>query len=571
MLKTFTQSTMNCDFTKSHLPSSVIFTRRLSLLAAPSVLAACGGGGSGVLSTSNPDDGLQPSLGLPNSYTPPSSTYTAPSTADPNRFALRTEFLDPYWVASLRNGSFDQIEAFIDGFDRTYAYAFPDTMPAYYQGVVVDGTAIEAGWRSANTEMQAAHRDIFGRLEAVLDISFVETSELDAFNLIAISQNDQGTTTAGYAFYPSDQTLLGSDILISTLYASPVQNPDGSTNFDYEVLIHELGHALGLKHPFESDGGNTTTLNATEDTTVWTAMSYDALPSSFDGELRAFDLMALTEVYGVNPTYRAGDDIYSFSSGQGVFVVDGAGTDAISAAGRLQDVTIDLRAGAQSYVGATSKLISEANQLAISPNTKIENAIGGMGDDFLIGNDLDNLLLGSGGSDRIFAGEGADTVIGGAGDDSIDLFELVSARDTVVFDLTNPFLGSDIIFGFEQGRGGDVIDFAGNTFQNLLEVVSSSNVPDAFVHGYILRLTDAILDTSDKLVDAFADGGAFEALDFAFGGEAIVIAAESQATGEDQLLYHVEKTETGLEAAQFATLAGNYLDLDSWQSSNFVM
>jgi hypothetical protein len=528
-----------------------------------SLLAACGGGGGGSGPRSDPDGTATTGSGLPDGYTSPSSTYTAPMAEDPNRFALREPEADPYWVAALRSPEFDRLAGAIEEVDRTIAYAVPQTRPAYY-----DGTMNADGWQPATPAMAAATREILARLEAVIDVRFVETTDLEATNVIAVSRTAMPSDTLGYAYYPSTVSFLGSDVLISPLYDAPEQYADGLTNLDYELLIHELGHALGLKHPFEADGSSTATLTAEEDTTVWTALSYDAPPSSFDGAFRAFDLMALTEAYGVDPSFRSGDDTYAVSGQRGVFVIDGGGIDTISAAGQAQGVTLDLREGQQSFVGATPDLVSAPGQLAISANTEIEIAIGGAGDDRLIGNGLDNRLAGGAGSDRIFAGDGADTVDGGPGSDIVDLSEVTASPDTVLLDPGDA--GADLIYGFEQGGGGDVIQVVGAAFEDLLDVVSADRVPEAFVQGQILRLTDAVLETAAQVEAAFADGGAFEALEIAAGGEAIVIAAASQSTGETQALFHVETDADGLQAAQLAQLEGNALDIDSWEASNFA-
>ena len=111
--------------------------------------------------------------------------------------------------------------------------------------------------------------------------------------------------------------------------------------------MHELGHALGLKHPFEANGANTATLSASEDNTRNTAMSYDDDTATFNGTLRPLDWMALTKFYGVNSTYNGGDNIYEFSSSGGTFIIDGAGVDTISADEVTEDVMVDLRPGTQ--------------------------------------------------------------------------------------------------------------------------------------------------------------------------------------------------------------------------------
>ncbi len=103
--------------------------------------------------------------------------------------------------------------------------------------------------------------------------------------------------------------------------------------------MHEIRHALGLKHPFEANGANMNILSAYEDNTSNTAMSYTANSATFNGTLRPLDWMTLTKFYGVNSTYNASDDMYEFSPLGGKFIIDGAGLDTISANG--SDVRCD--------------------------------------------------------------------------------------------------------------------------------------------------------------------------------------------------------------------------------------
>ena len=90
-------------------------------------------------------------------------------------------------------------------------------------------------------------------------------------------------------------------------------------------------------------------------------MSYIENPLNFDGTMRSLDWMALTKFYGVNPLYRAGDDEYSFSISDGIFIIDGAGIDEIGAVTTFQNAFVDLRPGAHSYLGINQIITSLTN------------------------------------------------------------------------------------------------------------------------------------------------------------------------------------------------------------------
>lgn len=86
----------------------------------------------------------------------------------------------------------------------------------------------------------------------------------------------------------------------------------------------------------------------------------------------------------------------------------GAGIDTIDYSDDTDGVTIDLTTGKTTGTG-----------VGVDTLVGIENAIGGSGNDTLIGNAAVNRLEGGAGNDRIVVGAG-DTAIGGAGNDTIE-------------------------------------------------------------------------------------------------------------------------------------------------------
>jgi serralysin len=455
------------------------------------------------------------------------------------------------------------ITPMLENFERVIVYNFPDTQPAYDHYSVT-------GWQPATEEMRVATREILAKFEAILDVSFVEGAESAPTNVISVGRSNQATTS-GFSYFPNNFYEIGMDVFIAKGYSSPRFTSELITNYDYEVLVHELGHALGLKHPFEENGSNTAVLSAYEDNTRNTAMSYDDNSVTFNGTLRPLDWMALTKFYGVKSTYNAGDDTYSFSSSGGTFIIDGAGLDTISAADTSRDVTVDLRPGAHSHLGSKSSYITSANQLTISHGSDIENVETGSGDDTVTANALDNVITTGAGDDTIFAGGGADVIRSGTGSDRIDLSEAVQAVDTVAVDASPFNLGFDTIYGLAQGAAGDVLDLSGilEIGADLFPLVATGAAPVANFSGGVLRLVGDALATSTDLVSALGLGGALSPLSMSDGARSIIVSAASQDTGEDQSVFYAQGSSSGIQISQLALLQGNALDIDQWHAANF--
>ena len=301
---------------------------------------------------------------------------------------------------------------------------------------------------------------------------------------------------------------------MATEYSAPRKIGGGLTNFDYEILLHEIGHAIGLKHPFEPSGIINSVLSDLEDTTNFTVMSYNNHASTYNGSFRSLDWMTLTKLYGVNDTYNMANDIYSFSAHGGVFIIDGGGVDTIDERYSSEDIFLNLNIATQSHKGERADYITSKNQLTISHGSHIENAITGNGNDYVIGNGLENNIITNAGSDRIFPAEAADRIEPGRGADIIDLSELVNSSDTIVVKKEDLDAELDIVYRFDQGPSGDIYDF-GDIFQsslNFLPLIEVGNIPKGIVNNSVVRVIGQNVSDAKVLEGEFKPGGIFNQL-----------------------------------------------------------
>ncbi len=264
------------------------------------------------------------------------------------------------------------VDALIDK-GPSWNYLLPDVGNVLYYTFTDDGTHSSgiSNITTFNNEQKNAARDALTYVASVTGIDFVETSFATQAQFAFFSANLSGANTSGLTSWESNYSYTSGEVLLSYAISADIfldsvdfknnLNPEqGSTG--YQVLLHELGHALGLKHPFEGD----TQLPTAVDNTDHTLMSY-----TWTGEAKVvyqeYDLAALWWIYGG----------------------DGLGGEY----------------GVNSVNGTT--LISD--NVPILPVNQS-----------LTGTALADLLIGAAGNDSLAGLNGNDTFNGGLGNDSIN-------------------------------------------------------------------------------------------------------------------------------------------------------
>ena len=275
-----------------------------------------------------------------------------------------------------------------------------------------------------------------------------------------------------------------------TVWFNPSYNSSSGTNdlvtpvrgaWGFTAYIHETGHALGLDHPGDYNGGSPTYANDalyTHDSQMYTVMSYftagntgaDWVASNgheyYPQTPMMDDIMVIQSMYGADTTTRAGNTTYGFNSnaGESVYdftvnqhpvlcIYDAGGSDTIDLSGWNTASKIDLTPGSFSNADMMTCNIS------ISRTTWIENAVGGGGNDTLIGNAIANTLTGNAGNDVISGGGGNDILNGGAGNDTLtggagnDELHGGDGTDTAVF--TDAY--ANYLITFDAAHGDYVV------------------------------------------------------------------------------------------------------------------
>ena len=209
--------------------------------------------------------------------------------------------------------------------------------------------------------------------------------------------------------------------------------------------------------------GTTTAVTGTILNDDLTASTTTTLPTNFT-------TLTLTGTSNIDGTGNASDNVITGNSGNNILdgsdgndtylfaltTTDGLGSDTIKDASGIDTISF---AGTPATVSNIRLNLSISFTQTVAPGTKItldsgnaiENAIGGLGDDRLIGNTLNNYLEGDLGNDLLSGGLGDDILFGGLGNNTLTGGD---GNDILISGL-----GTDNLFG---GVGNDQFLYTGS-------------------------------------------------------------------------------------------------------------
>jgi len=327
------------------------------------------------------------------------------------------------------------------------------------------------GFIPFNAAQQAAARYALAQIQAYTNEVFTEITETTTTHAtIRFAQTSDPNLGSAQAWFPSNLSQSG-DVWFGTSTNQPFYLTPAPGNWGQATVMHELGHAMGLKHGHQ----NYTNLDlrsyleptstiarwgsqavpTNHDGQSWTLMTYASDPGDpngirFQGDgvnqpqtYMQDDIAALQFLYGANFNTNNTNTTYSFSTTTGQMFIDGVGqtapsgnvvyrtiwdgggNDTYDLSNYSTNLSINLNPGAFSNFGmqlANNRPLSNgpvfapgnvANALLSNGDARslIENAIGGSGNDTFVGNAADNTFRGRGGSDTIDGAGGTDSAL----------------------------------------------------------------------------------------------------------------------------------------------------------------
>jgi hypothetical protein len=402
------------------------------------------------------------------------------------------------WKTSLANIT-DQTSAA----ETVITYSFPGSTAQF---AVNYGPEVTGGFKAFNDIHINATRFVLQEYSKVANLKFVEVPEIGTavgtlrftFTDYDKVNPDVGGNSWGWAMGPYNQPN-GGDVWVDSEHMAADSSWEQGASYNFANLIHEIGHALGLDHPFA--GADTLATNL--DFVNYTIMSYTQ-PDNFAAwngsgaeadymvstSPMVYDIAAIQHLYGA-AEYNNGNTIYKYDPAKPVSeaIWDSGGTDIFDFSDFTENCSINLAPGGYSTIAFTEWTMTD--NLGIAYGAIIENAIGGGGVDTIVGNSAANKLYGGTGAgvkDTLTGNGGADIFVCSLSDATTNL-----ALADIISDFTN---GTDFI-GLEDRTFSDlsISNSSGDT-----KIVDTSSNKVLFV---LSSVDHTLIESSDFVVTDF--------------------------------------------------------------------
>jgi hypothetical protein len=385
----------------------------------------------------------------------------------------------------------------------TITYSIPNVTPTNVAGY----TPSEGG---ANLVLMTAHEVATANLafelwDDVIPESLLNTGSTAAnitFDYSSKTQGPDGTYTQSWdkPFSATSNTLTAGQVWIASDWSTNQDATIKNESYGTVTYIHEIGHSLGLSHPGTYNAGSGVTITYAnsavyaQDNRQLTVMSYfggynpatgtwaqdgTSISYLYPDTPMVDDVAAMQALYGVDTTTRTDNTVYGFNSTvtgpeaqiynfslntTPIYTIwDAGGTDTIDASGYSGTQFIDLAPGTYSSVDGMN------GNIGIAFGTTIEDAIGGAGNDTIVGNSANNVIDGGAGFNTVvYSGKHTDYSVALLSNGWLQVSDLRAGAPD----------------GFDQDHNIQSFQFADGTF------ASASLLPPMKLYGF--HATDSV-------------------------------------------------------------------------------
>jgi Ca2+-binding RTX toxin-like protein len=322
-------------------------------------------------------------------------------------------------------------------------YSFPTTAPGYLGAIAGFTAASVASFQAFTQTMKAQARAALGQWSAACGLVFLEVAPGQGdinFQLVDFNSTTGPSYagSGGIAFYPfgnwnfftyphfTTSLDASGDVFMNTRFVS---GSGIGAQVNAGTLLHEIGHAIGLKHPTEivyngASGANHDQVLAADDPSL-TIMATVGDGSAIAATLKPLDQAAAAALYG--PAGLGG-----------TYTTSATGANSVSA-------------WAFDAFTQTVTQTGYATADAIRGTSLADSILGGEGADTLMGLAGNDTLNGGSGNDRLYGGQGINLLIGRQGD---DFYLLENPTNTITENLNE---GTDrVVVGFSYTLSANV-------------------------------------------------------------------------------------------------------------------
>lgn len=354
----------------------------------------------------------------------------------------------PAFDALLSGAYWNGIE--VTGRPTVVTFSFSQTAPAY------DSAELgAASWVPFTEAAKTAARAALAEWSAASGIVFLEVTQsvgdvnFGSFNFAASGTAD--AAVAGYAYYPfggwdgTSFPYFTTDVDRSGDVYMDTADLDASGVPNYGTLLHEIGHAIGLKHPsvagpavigsgFYATPPHNETIPDDPNVTIMSQQ-----PPLANPHLLTLDQQAAAYIYGAAGTAWSQVSYHNWN----------AATETLDQRG-FENVNDVMRG-----ISANDFMMGRGGDDLIFSLNGNDTVYGGTGNDSIWGGSGNDYLSGDDGSDTIYGGDGNDRIYGGTGSNQVLYGD---AGDDIIYDYAGTG-GGDASYG---GDGNDLIFISGS-------------------------------------------------------------------------------------------------------------